>query len=307
LLSALHQSPLLLAVMAASVPVMAASGWRLLTMPRPGESRLGQAAVSTEEETGPGVLTRLVDAFGRRLAPPTMRMLGERQIAKTRKKLEAAGRYGSGAVEVFMGRRTVFTLAGVIYGLLMIAQGQAIVGVMSMALGVLAADVLLARTVRLRQEAIERSLPDFLDILSVTVSAGLGFRQALTRLAETLSGPLTEEIQTTLRQMEIGMTRRDALESLRDRNESPTLASFVTALLQGEELGAPLASTLNDLSATMRETWAQEAKRRAAKAEPKISLVLTFVIGPASILLFAAGLLLELFGGDNGFNTLFGG
>ena len=107
----------------------------------------------------------------------------------------------------------------------------------------------MSREGRLRQEQIERDLPDFLDILAVTVRAGLGYRLALGRVAEALGGPVGEEMLVALRQMSLGATRRAAFEALRDRNASEQLSSFVAAQLQAEELGVPLSEALNDIAA----------------------------------------------------------
>ena len=85
-------------------------------------------------------------------------------------------------------------------------------------------------------DALERDLPDFVDILSITVRAGTGYRAALDRVSASLSGPPAEEIRLTLRQMDLGATRREAFEALRKRNDSRTLDIFVGAQLQAEDL-----------------------------------------------------------------------
>ena len=109
------------------------------------------------------------------------------------------------------------------------------------------------RAARLRQERIDRDLPDFLDILSVCVNAGIPFRPAMARVATALGGPVAQEISGTLQEMELGSGRREALEALRQRNPSEFVASFTTALLQAEELGVPLAAALSDLARDMRQ------------------------------------------------------
>jgi tight adherence protein C len=144
-----------------------------------------------------------------------------------------------------------------------------------------------------RQRQIEQELPDFLDILAITVTAGLGFRQALQRVGETLKGPLAEEVQRTLHRMDLGIRRRQAFAELRERNpHSATMGLFVTAIIQAEELGAPLADTLNALAADMRREYSQQARRRAARAAPRVSLIITMVIMPALIALILLALVL---------------
>ena len=143
-------------------------------------------------------------------------------------------------------------------------------------------DVYLSRAARLRQEAIERMLPDFLDILAVSVRAGLGYRYALRRVAEALEGPASEEMLTVLRQMELGQERRDAFLALRERNRSESLKSFVAAQLHAEELGVPLAEALNDIATDMRRLAYQNARRQAQRAGPRVSLLVTTLIVPGS-------------------------
>ena len=145
---------------------------------------------------------------------------------------------------------------------------------------------------RLRQERIERDLPDFLDILAVTVRAGLGYRLSLARVAESLGGPVGEEMLVALRQMELGASRRAAFEALRERNASEQLTSFVTAQLQAEELGVPLSEALNDIAGDMRRASHQAARRRAARAAPRVSLVVTSLIVPGTMILIIASIVL---------------
>ena len=124
------------------------------------------------------------------------------------------------------------------------------------------------RAGRLRQQAIERTLPDFLDILAVSVRAGLGYRYALRRVAESLGGPVGEEMFVVLRQIDLGADRREAFLALRDRNESDALKAFVAAQLQAEELGVPLSEALNDIASDMRRMASQTRPPRGAAREP---------------------------------------
>ena len=114
----------------------------------------------------------------------------------------------------------------------------------------------------------------------MTVRAGLGYRSALQRVAESLGGPAGEEMLIALRQMDLGASRRDAFLALRERNDSESLSTFIGAQLQAEELGVPLSEALNDIALDMRRSAAQNARRRAARAAPRISLIVTTLIVP---------------------------
>ncbi len=259
--------------------------------------RLGGRVAGTREERG-WLTARLANWLALRLGPrlaPTLRA-GRRGALERR--LDYAGRPGGLSVQRFLGLKGAIALmAGLgIGGLLFLLGSTPVFIVILGAAGWFAPDVWLSRTGRLRQEAIERGLPDFLDILAVSVRAGLGYRYALRRVAESLSGPVSDEMLIVLRQMELGQNRREAFLALRERNKSDSLKSFVAAQLQAEELGVPLAEALNDIATDMRRVAHQSARRRAQRAAPRVSLIATTLIVPGAMILivlsvyFASGL-----------------
>jgi len=162
----------------------------------------------------------------------------------------------------------------------------------------------LSRQRRLRRESIDRDLPDFLDVLAVTVTAGVGFRPALLRVSERFGGPLASEIQLALNQVQHGASLRGAFEQLRDRSDSEALHQFVTAFLQSDELGAPLVDALNQIAVDQRREHAQRMRRKAARVAPRVTLVTTVVLVPATLILLLVGLIL---GSGIDFSSLFGG
>jgi tight adherence protein C len=235
------------------------------------------------------VVDRLAARLGPRLVPG-IRASRREAIAR---RLDLAGRPGGLSVQRFIGTKgALAVLAGGFFGFLAVIGGSWLIAFVATGTGWFAPDILLSRAGRLRQERIERDLPDFLDILAVTVRAGLGYRSALQRVAEALGGPAGEEILTALRQMDLGASRRDAFLGLRARNSSESLSTFVGAQLQAEELGVPLSEALNDLALDMRRSAAQNARRRAARAAPRISLIVTTLIVPGSIILILASMIL---------------
>ncbi|GAB3044680.1 type II secretion system F family protein [Sediminivirga luteola] len=172
-----------------------------------------------------------------------------------------------------------------------------------LAIGFFVPDLALISGGRKRQAAIEDALPDFLDILAVTVSAGLSFRGALQRVTERTEGPLAEEMRTAMRQMDVGTSRYEAFRALRERTQSPSMDAFITSMLQAEELGSPLVDALEQIALDMRRARAQKARQEASKASPKIAGVVTIVMVPGTMVLiivsmyFVAGLDFgELFG-----------
>ncbi|KRC95641.1 MULTISPECIES: DUF5936 domain-containing protein [unclassified Streptomyces] len=242
--------------------------------------------------TRTGAVDSVVDRLGMRYAPAVLRLMGPKQVARYRRKIDLAGNPGGLTIDRYAARRAVYGALGGFGGLVFLLQGRIVVALLLFAFAVFWTEVGIWAAIRIRKDVIERTLPDFLDVLAVVVSAGLGFRQALDRVASKYEGPWADEIRITLRQMDLGVSRRQAFAELRLRNDSEQVAMFVTALQQGEELGAPIVDTLVSIAKDMRRTDAQNARRKAARAVPRATLMITTFMVPATMLLLGAGLLL---------------
>jgi tight adherence protein C len=250
------------------------------------------------------LVARLVGALAASLGPRVAPSIRGKQRERIGHRLDLAGRPGGMTVQRFIGLKAALaTLFGGLMLLLMLPGGSLLLVPPALIGGWFGPDVWLAREGRLRQERIERELPDFLDILAVTVRAGLGYRAALGRVADALRGPLGDEMLTALRQMELGASRRQAFLALRERSSSETLGAFVAAQLQAEELGVPLSQALNDIAEDLRRTMHQNARRRAARAAPRVSVIITTLIVPGAMILILVGMLL---GSDVTDSGLFG-
>lgn len=244
-----------------------------------------------------------VDRLGMRFAPLVLRLMGPRRVDAKRRRIDMAGNPGGLTIDRYAARRAVYGIFGVVLGLVFLTNGSPLFGLLTLAFGATAADGLIWQAIRERKEVIDRTLPDFLDVLAVVVSAGLGFRQALDRVAEKYEGPWADELRITLRQMDMGVSRRQAFDELRRRNASEQVAQFVSALQQGEELGSPIADTLIQLATDMRRTDAQNSRRRAAKTIPKATMVTLVFMLPATMILIAAGMFL---GSGSDFGSILG-
>ncbi|WP_427384225.1 type II secretion system F family protein [Janibacter sp. G56] len=240
-----------------------------------------------------------------RLAARVKGLLPTKGIRALQRQIDLAGRPDGVTVDSLLsgGMRWLVLLSP---GLLLFAmQGKILFVLLGLAIVVVLPLARLSGMARKRREQIDRDLPDFLDVLAVTVSAGIGFRSALATVADRFGGPLSEEIQTCLHQMANGASLRSAFLSLRARTDSDAMNEFVTAYLQSEELGAPLVDTLNQIATEMRRATAQRMRQHAAKVEPRVTLVVTTVMVPGSIVLLAGGMFLA-FGGDE-LGKVFGG
>lgn len=251
-----------------------------------------------KSESGP--ISRLADTLGREITP----LLGDGYRRFMTAKIIESGREDYADFSQFMALKAKLAVFGAIPALLVCLYfGYWIAGIGFVAVLFFIPDISLWSQASERQEKIEDELPDFLDVLAVTVSAGLSFRGALERVIERSDGPLTDEMRLTLRQMDVGQSRSEAFQDLRTRTRSESLESFITALLQSEELGAPLTDALNQIALDMRRVTAQRARQKAAKANPKISAVVSLVMVPATMVLIGVGM---FFAVDIDFGELFG-
>ncbi|MFJ9107103.1 DUF5936 domain-containing protein [Streptomyces sp. NPDC102283] len=245
-----------------------------------------------------------IDRLGIRWAPMVLRMMGPKAVSKKRRQIDLAGNPGGLTLDRYAARRAVYGALGVLGAFSMLLRGQLFLALLMVAFGLFWVEAGIWSAIRVRREHIERTLPDFLDVLAVVVSAGLGFRQALDRVAEKYEGPWSDELRITLRQMDMGVSRRQAFEELRRRNDSEQVAMFVTTLQQGEELGAPIVETLIQIANDMRRTDAQNARRKAARAIPKATFAVTTFLLPGTLLLLTVGF---VYGADVDLTSLTGG
>ncbi|MEE1844427.1 MULTISPECIES: DUF5936 domain-containing protein [Streptomyces] len=245
-----------------------------------------------------------IDRLGMRWAPAVLRMMGPKAVNKKRRQIDMAGNPAGLTIDRYAARRAVYGGLGALGAFTMLLRGQVILALVLVAFGLFWVEVGLWSAVRMRRDHIDRTLPDFLDVLAVVVSAGLGFRQALGRVAEKYEGPWADELRITLRQMDMGVSRREAFEQLRKRNDSEQVAMFVTTLQQGEELGAPIVETLIQIANDMRRTDAQNARRKAARAVPKATFAVTTFLLPGTLVLLTVGF---VYGANIDFSFLTGG
>ncbi|WP_046471417.1 type II secretion system F family protein [Allosalinactinospora lopnorensis] len=260
-----------------------------------------KVAKKNEDETF--ILYRITERIGRPFLPLLQSMVDEQRTRDIQRRIEVAGQPENLTVERYLSRKVGEVL---LYGGLAIFclfNDQTILALV--ALGFVAmTDLMLYSAASKRQDEIQRQLPDFLDVLAVTVGAGLSFRQALARVADSMPGVLADEFRFALRQMELGTGRREAFQALRARNNNESLGRFVTALQQAEELGAPLGDSLVSISQDMRREDAQYLRRKAQKLNPKVTGVTAATMLPGLLLLIGGGLLL---GGSVDMGGVFGG
>lgn len=147
--------------------------------------------------------------------------------------------------------------------------------------GLLLPDAITSHRKRARERAIQKALPDMLDLLTMSVEAGLGFDRALSKVIESKKGPLAEEFSVVLQEIRVGRPRREALRDLSERLKLPEVSRLIGAILQAEQLGTGMAKTLRVQAEQLRLARRQRAEEAAMKAPIKILFPLVLFVFPA--------------------------
>jgi tight adherence protein C len=155
---------------------------------------------------------------------------------------------------------------------------------------------LLASRTRVRKQAIQKQLPEVLDLLSVSVEAGLGFDAALQRVADRARGPLIVELNATYREITLGRPRAEALRNFEQRCGLEEIKSFVGAIIQAEQLGISLKNVLKSQAQQMRLIRRQKVEEKAMKASVKIIFPLVVFVFPVLFIILLAPAIISIIG-----------
>ncbi len=220
---------------------------------------------------------------------------------RIRHKLEVAGNPPGWTIDrvtslKFIGFVVMLVLSLIIATLLGFGLGLMLVFCIGAAvLGYMGPNMYLYQKGYERTNAMQRAIPDALDLLTISVESGLGFDAALAQVARNTEGPLAQEFARVLQEMQIGMGRGAALRALGDRTHVEEVKGFVSAMVQADALGIPIAQVLRVQSREIRVKRRQRAEEQAQKVAVKILVPLIFcilpclfiaVLGPAGISMF---------------------
>ncbi len=265
---------------------------------------------------------RLAAGYGRRLYADalTRRSFRERVIAPLRQRLAAlvlrlsprttldsvAARLMRSGLRRritplgFLASKAVAAVVGLAAGALLGAAGSSTPRTLLLALacaagGYLLPDVVLTLRARSRKEQIEAALPNSLDLLAVSVEAGLGFDGAVAKLSDRISGPLADEFRLVLHELRLGASRENALKRLAERTGSSEVSAFVRGMIQADQLGMSIGRILRVQAADARLKRQAAAEERAMKAPVKMLLPTVAFIFPALFLVILGPAFIGLF------------
>ena len=258
-----------------------------------------QARNLEELELQQPFLERTLRPLAARLSGSVSRVASTSFTERTEKRLALAGNPGDLRVADWLGVKAVGAIVGAIVffllGMLMTGFPLSIIlALVGLFFGYTIPEFWLGGRVRKRQKAILLGIPDALDLLTISVEAGLGFDAALAKVVEKLKGPLIDEFRRALAEVRVGKVRREALRDIIPRTEVQALTNFIGAIIQAEQLGVSISKVLQVQSEQLRIERRQRAEEQAAKAPIKMLFPLVgcifpslfiVILGPAIILI----------------------
>lgn len=225
---------------------------------------------------------------------------GGRTLQAVRARYVSAGQPGGLDADQLLGVRLLVAAGGATAVVLFLAGGGSLgtaAALLAAATALVGPELWLRQRVRARRRQIEQDLLTFVDLLSLCLTAGMGFDNAVATVAERMGGPLAEEMQRYLAGvLELGLSRRDALTSLAERVGSPDLAAFAEAVVQASEMGAGLLSVLGSQARLLRQERRRRAEASARTAPVRMLLPMTAFILPVLMLIVVGPVVLRLLG-----------
>jgi tight adherence protein C len=228
---------------------------------------------------------RTLQPFAQGISDRVRRLTQVAMLDKLEQRIALAGKPPAWPIERVLAAKVVLGSLTLALSVVFFLQGPSTLrfaGILAAtAVGYFFPDIRLASVGQDRQKAIQQSLPDVIDQMTICVEAGLGFEAAMVRTAESGHGPLAEELVRTLQEMQVGFTRGEALRGLGERCNAPDLRHFVTAVVQAESYGIPIADVLRVQSRELRIKRRQRAEEQAMKIPVKIVFPLVFCLFPS--------------------------
>jgi tight adherence protein C len=233
-------------------------------------------------------LERLVFPFAGKVVSSITRLTPLDLYRRTNRLIELAGNPPSLTAERIVAFKIVFGIVGFVAGFLVAPllpfKGFApsvMIAVLFALTGYTFPSAGLSARASKRQKEIRKAMPDTMDLLTISVEAGLGFDAALAQVVKNVPGPLSDEIARMLQEMQIGVSRAEALRHLNDRTEVPELDGFVLSMIQADKYGVGVAKVLRAQATELRQKRRQRAEEVAQKVPLKLLFPTIFLVLPA--------------------------
>jgi tight adherence protein C len=251
-----------------------------------------------EVELGKKMSDRVVGPAATRLASLALRATPKGSVEGTRRKLIAAGKTNANPTTYLAGKAVVSGLF-LLFALVLLVTGTPPPKVLLVVIGGLGAsfvmpDYYLSMRTKSRKEDLVAQMPDVLDLLTVSVEAGLGFDAACAKVCERMHGPLVEEFRIVLHEMRIGESRSKSLKNMADRLQMNETTTFARSIVQADQLGISLARILRVQGQDMRHRRQMAAEERAMKAPIKMLFPIAVFIFPAMFVVILGPAMLSL-------------
>ncbi|MBP2639433.1 MAG: Type secretion system protein [Firmicutes bacterium] len=244
--------------------------------------------IFADEELAKPIYERLFSPIWNKMGEKLRKMTPQATYAMFEAKLQAAGGFRDMSTNGFLLFWSfIAILLAFLFGL---AAGKSFrlplnqvigMGLIGLVIGMILPVAVLSRRIRARKAAMQKSLPPVLDLVYVSVQAGLAFDGAIAKVVEKMRGPLVDEFAHMLQEIRMGMARRDALKNLSDRCQVQDISLFTAALIQADQLGVSIANTLKNQAEAVRVKRQLSIRELALKAPVKMLIPLVFFIFPA--------------------------
>lgn len=280
--------PLIVAVVASAVTIGAFVFWAgngVLTARRSSSRRL--ASLQTRDEVlSTGISERAIAPIIEKLGSFALRFTPQGWVDKAQQKLVYAGMNERMDGNTWAALRIMSLLGTMILFFVVVGAFDSpmkkvmLFGLLA-AIGFLGPESVLNRRIDARRKEMEQSLPDIIDLLVISVEAGLGFEAAMGRVVQAVPGELSREFSRTLQETRVGVSRHKALRSLADRTDVDDLNAFILALIQADQFGVSIARILRVQADEMRVRRRQRAQEKAFAAPVKLVFPLVLCIFPS--------------------------
>jgi tight adherence protein C len=260
-----------------------------------------------EQQLKTSSLERLVFPFAGKVISSITRLTPLDLYGRTNRLIELAGNPPSLTAERIVAFKIVFGIVGFVAGLLVAPllpfkgfAATVLTAVLFALFGYTFPSAGLSARASKRQKEIRKAMPDTMDLLTISVEAGLGFDAALAQVVKNVPGPLSEEIGRMLQEMQIGVSRAEAFRHLNDRTEVPELDGFVLSMIQADKYGVGVAKVLRAQATELRQKRRQRAEEVAQKVPLKLLFPTIFLVLPAMFIVILGP------GAIKAYQTLFG-